>query len=77
MIISGIILQARSQNVSTRTNEFEVDFSDPAKLVKSIIPVINWTTPDAENIYVADAKYKINVTVTSAIPLKGITIIIK
>jgi len=77
LILMGIILQAKSQNVSTRTNEFEVDFSDPTKLVKSVIPVINWNTPDAENIYVADAKYKINVTVTSATPLKGITIIIK
>ncbi len=36
---------AKAQNVSTRTNEFEVDFSDSKKLAYSTIPVINWITP--------------------------------
>jgi hypothetical protein len=68
---------AQSQNVSTRTNEFEVDFSDPKLLVKSTIPVINWVTPVPETSYVQDNKFKIRVEFASVTPLKNITISIK
>ncbi len=68
---------ARSQNVSTRTNEFEVDFSDPKLLVKSTIPVINWVTPIPETSYVQDNKFKIRVEFASVTALKNITISIK
>ncbi len=68
---------AQSQNVSTRTNEFEVDFSDPKLLVKSTIPVINWVTPIPETSYVQDNKFKIRVEFASVTPLKNITISIK
>lgn len=67
----------QSQNVSTRTNEFEVDFSDPKLLVKSTIPVINWITPIPETSYVQDSKFKIRVEFASVTPLKNITISIK
>lgn len=67
----------RSQNVSTRTNEFQVDFSDPKKLVTSVIPVINWITPTAESNYAGEAKYKIKFEIESSTPLKNISIIIK
>ena len=65
------------QNVSSRTNEFEVDFSNPAKLVTSTIPVINWISPTAETNYVADTKYKINFTIESNVALKNIIISVK
>ena len=39
-----------AQNVTTRTNEFEVDFSDPKKLVYTTIPVINWISPSSTRI---------------------------
>lgn len=68
---------AIAQTVSTRTNDFEVDFSDPKKLANTIIPVISWVTPVAETSYVGDAKYKITFIIESASPLKNITIIIK
>src|ERR1044071_815430 len=66
-----------AQNVSTRTNEFEVDFSDPTKLVTSTIPVINWVYPAAETTYAQDNKYKIKFEVASGTPIKNITISIK
>jgi hypothetical protein len=66
-----------AQNVSTRTNEFEVDFSDPNKLVSSTIPVINWITPVAETTYAQDNKYKIKFEIESSTPIKNITISIK
>jgi hypothetical protein len=66
-----------AQNVSTRTNEFEVDFSDPKKLVSTTIPVINWVTPVAETNYAQETKYKIKVEVESDKPIKSITIYVK
>jgi hypothetical protein len=66
-----------AQNVSTRTNEFEVDFSDPKKLVNTTIPVINWVTPIAETNYAQENKYKIKVEVESDKPIKSITIYLK
>ncbi|MBI1768722.1 MAG: caspase family protein [Bacteroidetes bacterium] len=74
-IAAGFNLSA--QNVSTRTNEFEVDFSDPKKLVYSVIPVINWITPTAESNYAGEQKYKIKFEIESSAPIKNIQITIK
>ena len=66
-----------AQNVSTRTNEFEVDLSDPKKLMYSTIPVINWVSPVPETNYAQEMKFKIEIEVESDRPLKNITIYIK
>ncbi|MCB0498818.1 MAG: caspase family protein [Cyclobacteriaceae bacterium] len=63
--------------MSSRTNEFEVDFSDPNKLVSSVIPVISWITPVAESNYSNENKYKIKFEIESDKPIKNIQIIIK
>jgi hypothetical protein len=66
-----------AQNVTARTNEFEVDFSDPKKSVTTTIPVINWITPVPETNYAQENKFKIKVEVESDRPIKDITIYIK
>lgn len=66
-----------AQTVSTRTNDFEVDFSDPQKLVNTTIPVINWITPVAEATYVQEGKYKIKFEIESTTAVKNIIIAIK
>jgi len=66
-----------AQNVATRTNEFEVDFTDPKKVVSTTIPVINWITPTAETTYAQENKYKIKFEIESSTPIKNITISIK
>jgi hypothetical protein len=71
------IMKVQAQNVVTRTNEFDVDFSDPNKLISTTIPVINWITPTAESSYVGESKYKIKFEIESAVPLKNVTIHIK
>jgi hypothetical protein len=73
--LAGVVVHA--QNVATRTNEFEVDFSDPKRLVTTTIPVINWITPVAETTYAQENKYKIKFEIESATPIKNITISIK
>jgi len=76
-LMLGFITVVEAQNVSNRTNEFEVDFSDPKKLVNSTIPTINWITPVAETNYAQDAKYKIKFQVESISAIKNITLSIK
>ncbi len=68
---------AMAQNVSTRTNEFEVDFSDPKKLAYTTIPVINWITPVQESNYAQESKFKIRVEIDSDKPIKNIIINVK
>jgi len=67
----------KAQNVSTRTNEFEVDLTDPKKLVASTVPAINWITPMAETNYAQENKYNIKFEVESSTALKSISISIK
>lgn len=76
-LMLGVITVMKAQNVSTRTNEFEVDFSDPKKLVNSTVPTINWLTPVAETNYAQDPKYKIKFQVESVSAIKNITLSIK
>jgi hypothetical protein len=66
-----------AQNVTARTNEFEVDFSDPKKSVTTTIPVINWITPVPETNYAQENKFKIKLEVESDRPIKDITIYIR
>lgn len=66
-----------AQNVSTRTNEFEVDYSDPKKVMNSSIPVIKWVTPIPETNYAQVNKYSIKFEIESSNPLKTISINIK
>ncbi|MEO5602934.1 MAG: caspase family protein [Cyclobacteriaceae bacterium] len=68
---------AWAQNVNTRTNDFEVDFSDPKKLVNTTIPVINWIAPVPETNYAQEMKFKIQIEIESDKPLKNIIIYIK
>ncbi len=76
-ILIAIAIAGRSQNVSTRSSEFEVDFSDPKKLASTTVPTINWAAPIPETSYVQDNKFKIKFEVNSSSPLKGVTINIK
>lgn len=77
LIFFGSVLVGNAQNVSTRTNSFEVDISNPNKLVSSTIPVISWITPVAESNYSNENKYKIKFEIESDKPIKNIQIIIK
>ena len=66
-----------AQNVTTRTNDFEVDFSDSKKLVNTTIPVINWIAPVPETNYAQEMKFKIQIEIESDKPLKDVIIYIK
>ncbi len=77
VFVLGFISLLNAQNVSTRTNEFEVDFSDPKKLVNSTVPTIKWITPIQETNYAQENRYAIKFDVESTTALKSISISIK
>lgn len=72
-----IINGAWAQTVTSRSNEFEVDLSDPKKVVTSTVPTISWALPLAETTFSQDNKFKIKFEVTGATPLKSVVINIK
>lgn len=77
LLMVAVFTRLLAQNVSSRTNEFDVDFSNPQALVTTSIPVISWITPVAESNFATESKYKIKVEVESAVPIKSITIQVK
>lgn len=80
LILMGVLMAiagAIAQTVTTRTNDFEVDFSDSKKLVNSSVPSINWLSPIPEMTYAQDSKFKISFEVEAFTPLKNIVINLK
>lgn len=67
--ISGLM----AQSVSTGTNEFEVDLSDPTKLKHTTVPVIRWVTPIAAISYSPEVRFSIAVEVVCSNPVRSVT----
>jgi hypothetical protein len=63
-----------AQNVSSRTEKFEVHTKTP---VTSTVPVITWMTPIPEISYSQEGRYKIKFFVETTTPIKAITIQIR
>lgn len=80
-LLAGLVVWSISvghtQNVVTRSSEFEVDLSNTKKLVNSTVPIIKWANPIPETSYVQDSKFKIKIVVQSESPLKEVTISVK
>lgn len=77
ILVAGITIHGNSQTVSTRTNDFEVDYTDSKKMLNSTVPVVTWLNPLSETNYVQEAKYAIKFDVTSSIAIKSVMISIK
>jgi hypothetical protein len=77
LLLTSWSFAAQAQNVTARSSEFEVDFSNPSNLVTSSVPVINWQLPIQETSYVQDTGFPIKIEVLSDSPLKSVTINIK
>lgn len=79
VLLFGImtVWSVSAQNVSTRTSDFEIDFSDPKKLVASTVPVINWISPVPETNYAQENKFKVKFEIVSTSPLKNVMLSIR
>jgi hypothetical protein len=74
-LVSSFI--AGAQTVSTRTNEFAVDLSDPKKLMYTTVPKINWVVPMVEVNYTQETKFKIKIEIESDKAIKEVTFFVK
>ena len=77
ILLAGVTITVNAQTVSTRTNDFEVDYTDAKKAMHSAIPVISWLTPVPETSYVESSKYVIKFEISSTVAIKSVTITIK
>ncbi|MCB0486833.1 MAG: caspase family protein [Cyclobacteriaceae bacterium] len=69
---------AFAQNVTSRSNEFVVDYSNPAKLVESsFVPTITWIAPLAENLYSESTKVRIAFEAACKKRIKSVTMALK
>ncbi len=78
LLLFGIAQLSQAQNVSSRSDDFVVDFSDPSKLVaSSFVPSIEWFEPLAENLYSESQKVKIKFDAFCKKPIKTVTMSLK
>ncbi len=79
VLLVGIttIVVVNAQNVSIRTNDFEVDFSSPKKYASTTVPAINWSSPITETNYSQESKFNIKFEVVSSTPIKSVIISLK
>jgi hypothetical protein len=77
LVLMALCTVAFAQTVTSRTNDFEVDFSDPKKVVNTTVPVINWVTPIAETAFAQDNKFQVKFEVDASTPIKSVTVHIK
>lgn len=61
-----------SQTVRDRSNEINVDFSDPRRDNSVSIPTINWTTPADSVVTLKDGKFLMVAEVTSIYGLNSV-----
>ncbi len=74
MLLAHVLV---AQNVSSRTNEFEVDFSDPNRQLSTTIPVVSWITPVPETNYAQENRFNVKIEIQSDKPIKSVTIYVK
>jgi hypothetical protein len=77
LLIIALFRMTFGQNVSARSGEFEVDFTDAKKLLNTRVPVITWMAPTDEVSYTMDVHYKIKIEIECLAPLKNVYVIIK
>ncbi|MEQ9593178.1 MAG: caspase family protein [Cyclobacteriaceae bacterium] len=77
LLISVCATAGYCQNVSSRSNDFIVNFSDPANLATSYVPKITWMEPLSENLYSEGNKVKLKFNAECKRPIKVVTMSLK
>jgi hypothetical protein len=74
--MAGLLMQARAQSFSSKSNAITLDLSDSKTSYTSTVPVISWTAPVNETIFLKDGSFEINLKVQSKTPLKTVQMIL-
>ncbi len=75
LVLTGWIC-VPAQNVTVKSNELVLDFSDQKKNYASSLPNILWFSPEHEVSFLKEGKIVLNATVSSRHPLQSVTITI-
>ena len=70
------IEKSTAQNITTKTNEVSLDFSDPKKSYASSIPKISWNAPENETSFLKEGKINIAASIEAKHTLKSVTLTI-
>ena len=62
--------KSSAQNITTKTNEVSLDFSDPKKSYASSIPKISWNAPENETSFLKEGKINIAASIEAKHTLK-------
>jgi hypothetical protein len=68
---------AGAQNLSTKSHDFKVDFSDPKNLKETSVPLIQWITPVNETVLLREPKLPLKIEISSSIAIKEINLSVK
>ncbi len=77
VLIIVVAFKTTAQNISARSNEITVDFSDPRKDNSVSIPTINWNIPKDSISFLEDGKYYRAAEVKSIYGLNSVKIRLK
>ncbi|MFN7705186.1 MAG: caspase domain-containing protein [Chryseotalea sp.] len=77
VMLNFLVLGLQAQTVTTRSNEFTVDYTRTDKLVNTVVPIINWMVPIPETSYIDVPRFDISAEVVANGNLKAVTVYIK
>ena len=66
-----------SQSVSTKSNNFSVDLTDPKNLKNTSVPIITWITPLNETVFHREGKLPVRVSIQSPVAIKTVGVSIR
>lgn len=72
-----VVLVCDAQNLSTKSNDFKVDLSDPKNLKETSVPLIQWITPVNETVLLREPKLPLTIEITSSVAIKEVNLTIK
>lgn len=67
-------LAATAQNVTTRTNNFDIDLGE---LKNTGVPIIRWISPDTESVYQSETTYNVKFDLSCSTPIRALQISLK
>jgi hypothetical protein len=77
LILLSASVNLAAQNLLSRSNNFSLDMSDQKKLKDSSVPVITWTSPANETMFLHEQKLFVKFDVNSSRDIKEVVITVK
>src|ERR1044071_3209494 len=77
LLVASLCTAAVAQDVTNRTNQYELDLADPSKKINSTFPIVNWIAPNDETTFLHGNEYVVKFAVESSSAITNVTISIK